>query len=982
MADAEAEAAFFESMNETNGDYEAADGDSELQIDSSSDEYDPAQEYAEPNDLSNTFSPTDASNSHVQSSSVPFAQANLTADTADALQEENTIPDQAELPQRELSDPMASNESFPLTTEDPDPTEELDATKVDDEAAAELDDSLGEIDSKGEEPVSQDILDTPPKPVTSKPPNSLAAIQTNGTRTVRKDSLTTPSSAVPKARLPHDKIGLLEDRIKDDPRGDMDAWLSLITEHRKRGKLEEARKVYERFFGVFPWAAEQWIAYAQMENDAGNRNAVEVIFNNTLMHIPHVQLWSTYLDHIRRHHNVMTDSSGQARQIITQAYDFALKVIGIDKESGRIWQDYIEFIRSGPGVIGGSAWKDQQKMDDLRKTYKAAICVPTQSVESLWREYNAFEMGLNKTLGRKFLQEQSPSYMTARASYTELQNITRDLRRVTLPVLPPALGFDGEAEYMQQVEIWRRWILWEKEDPLVLKEENPQEYKSRIVFAYKQALMALRFRPEMWFDAAQFCFENSLDDEGNDFLKQGHIANPESCLLAFKLGERIELTTTNNETTESIQRRGEEVRKPYDKLIDALYEMISKAAAREGRELARIEAQTANANGNAVDGEEDEDSEREKQATERKERLVEGIKNMTMMQIRLHQKTLSHAWIALIRAFRRVQGKGKIGAPVGGSRQLLFDAKKRGHILSDVIVAAAWIEYHTGEHEAARRLFERGAKLYPEDEVFALAYVKHLVSINDLTNARVVFETTVGRFTSKPETKAKAKSLYAYFHTFESQISDLSQIIKLEKRIKDTFPEDPQLSSFQARFAHEAFDPTAVRPMISPATQMRPKMMQSVEEPALPSIQNSPVPPPFVQPVASPKRALPVEDYESEMNRPRKLARGESPLKGAAGRRMDQQRRNQQASLPEGLKNLPPPPPPLPRDIVFLLSIIPKASTYHVTRLKPEAMVRLLRDTHIPSSVHQLPITPQQVQQPYYQPATPVPYQGGYSYHR
>ena len=26
----------------------------------------------------------------------------------------------------------------------------------------------------------------------------------------------------------------------------------------------------------------------------------------------------------------------------------------------------------------------------------------------------------------------------------ELQNITRDLRRTTLPVLPPALGFDGD----------------------------------------------------------------------------------------------------------------------------------------------------------------------------------------------------------------------------------------------------------------------------------------------------------------------------------------------------------------------------------------------------------------------------------------------------------------------------------------------------------------------------------------------------------
>jgi cleavage stimulation factor subunit 3 len=59
---------------------------------------------------------------------------------------------------------------------------------------------------------------------------------------------------VPKARLPLDRVGILEDRIKEDPRGDIDAWLSLISEHRKRNKIEDARAVYDRFFKVFPSA--------------------------------------------------------------------------------------------------------------------------------------------------------------------------------------------------------------------------------------------------------------------------------------------------------------------------------------------------------------------------------------------------------------------------------------------------------------------------------------------------------------------------------------------------------------------------------------------------------------------------------------------------------------------------------------------------------------------------------------------------------
>ena len=65
---------------------------------------------------------------------------------------------------------------------------------------------------------------------------------------------TAAATTLPKARLPHDTIGILEDRIKDDPRGGIEAWLNLIAEYRKRSKLDEARSVYERFFVVFPAA--------------------------------------------------------------------------------------------------------------------------------------------------------------------------------------------------------------------------------------------------------------------------------------------------------------------------------------------------------------------------------------------------------------------------------------------------------------------------------------------------------------------------------------------------------------------------------------------------------------------------------------------------------------------------------------------------------------------------------------------------------
>lgn len=86
----------------------------------------------------------------------------------------------------------------------------------------------------------------------AKPPRPASAVQISEAVSSAVEHATTPSIAAPKVRLPHDRIGILEDRIKEDPRGDLDAWLNLIGEHRKRGKLEDARKAYERFLGVFP----------------------------------------------------------------------------------------------------------------------------------------------------------------------------------------------------------------------------------------------------------------------------------------------------------------------------------------------------------------------------------------------------------------------------------------------------------------------------------------------------------------------------------------------------------------------------------------------------------------------------------------------------------------------------------------------------------------------------------------------------------
>jgi cleavage stimulation factor subunit 3 len=62
----------------------------------------------------------------------------------------------------------------------------------------------------------------------------------------------------PKSRLPADVVGMLEDRIKDDPKGDTEAWFALIEEQKRRHKIEDTRNTYERFLAIFPQAVRKY----------------------------------------------------------------------------------------------------------------------------------------------------------------------------------------------------------------------------------------------------------------------------------------------------------------------------------------------------------------------------------------------------------------------------------------------------------------------------------------------------------------------------------------------------------------------------------------------------------------------------------------------------------------------------------------------------------------------------------------------------
>lgn len=732
-----------------------------------------------------------------------------------------------------------------------------------------------------------------------------------------------------------------------------------------------------------------WVEYAQLELEYDQFRNLEQIFSLSLLQLPNVDMWTVYLDYLRRIHPLQQDTDGSKRNIITSAFDLLLENVGIDPDSGKLWREYVEFVKSGPGTIGGTGWQDLQKVDLLRKAYQKAIKLPHSELSKLWKEYDNFELSLNKATGRKYLQENSPSYMTARSAKTVLDQKIDGLDRKSLPTLPPIYGCVGDDAFAAQLDRWRDWIAWEKEDPIMFKEDDIAVYRKRIIYAYKQATMQLRFYPDLWFDAATWCFEEGIEDmitEGEAFLQKGIEANPESVLLALMKADRVESSLEAGSSDEIAIRNGEKLDPVFEGVIKPLYALHKKTVERIQKGVAQIQERYAamtpeeepeDANADDDDNKSDASSTvKPKTRTEKLNEELDAYRSRMAEYTDQLRNTISYMWIAKMRAFRRIQGQGQPGKAKKGLRGVFGEARPQGQLTSAVYIASAQMEWACYRDPSAARIFERGYKLFPLDEVFTLEYIKHLFANNDAVNANATFNTFLSKVKnsdkfSLEQRRAKCRPILEYMHEYQSNFGDWNQIHRIEREMAELYPEESDVARFGARNALPNFDAMRLQLLISPS-QALPKTTADIAGAAAataqhpyPSIEYPRSPPEGISNnniirlgpngpyVASPKRAL--EDVSDSEAPQRKFQRGESPFKaghhsnnsggggggGAGFMTKTYVPPHQQASFP------PLGPAPLPSQLHYLLSVLPSAAHYHATPFDPHKMVEFLRGVNL-----------------------------------
>ncbi|CAH1762453.1 5618_t:CDS:10 [Entrophospora sp. SA101] len=537
-----------------------------------------------------------------------------------------------------------------------------------------------------------------------------------------------------------------------------DVWEELLVEVKSKDE-DKVRYIYEKFLQHFPTSPKQWIQYAEYELKNKNFDKVESIFTRCIRTVLSVDLCKFYLNYILEKNT--TDSgaiSPEARDIIIKAYEFVIHLIGLDKDSGTIWNDYIQFIKTGETH---NTWAEQQKMDTLRKIYQKAICIPLNNVEQIWKEYDQFENSLNKLTAKKILHDKSPSYMTARTTIKELRKITDKIVKNIIPVPPKWTKQEKE-----QLSYWKDWIDWEKSNPLSLEDQSA--LSQRVMYAYKQAMMYLRFYPELWFEASNYLQSVKKEDEAVSTLKNATEIMPTSFLIHFAYADLQE-----------DRKQFEEARNAFKSLLDRLQEKIKsieEATAEEINELNKpISSPTDNSVQMELDGETREQLRtKEKEKEKERAKIEENKKN----QINEIAKSCGLIWIMQMRFERRIGG-------MKAARTMFSKARKSPYCTHHVFIASAMMEYHCNKDlVVAGKIFELGLKTFINDPDYVVQYLDFLISLNDDNNALALFERALLSIPSD-----KAKILWKKFSDYENNYGDLASIYKINERQAKEYPE-------------------------------------------------------------------------------------------------------------------------------------------------------------------------------------------------
>lgn len=388
-----------------------------------------------------------------------------------------------------------------------------------------------------------------------------------------------------------------------------------------------------------------------------------------------------------------------------------------------------------------------------------------EGLETLWHSYDAYENSLNKLTAKKLVAEKSSGYMAARSSTKELMDIIGSINFEAYPLEEDA----SKEELLERCQSWMKWIEWERKNPLTLA--NKPLLHSRIVYAYRRALMSLRGHELMWLSYSNYLrFDVNKPDDAELVLRQARKCCPNSLSIVLAAVDLKESRGSELETIRPIL--DDFISQSENKLNELKSEIIEKSRKPSDPEDDELIFENA-----------------------RIERELSQVEEYLKLQ-----KSFNGAHVKLLEISRRLGG-------LTAGRSIFASARKSVHASSEIFSAAANLEFRIRKDSSiAVKIYELGLNRFPTDLKFSREYLKFLLAQNDDGNVRALFERIISSIEGFRSTHSREiielnedvsviKGIWEDFHSFEKEIGDYQSVQKLEERMRSAFPADEDYKS-------------------------------------------------------------------------------------------------------------------------------------------------------------------------------------------
>ncbi|KAI0684607.1 hypothetical protein C8T65DRAFT_539892, partial [Cerioporus squamosus] len=541
---------------------------------------------------------------------------------------------------------------------------------------------------------------------------------------------------------------------------DVDGWLRAVHLAEASANQERIREVYNVLLKIYPCNPYIQIMYIQhciTDNQFGDPDQC---FEAFMRDGPRcVGVIMPYL--------LFTESrDAKSSDRLRRCYAEAVKVAGREKDSGVLWKGYIDILNS---CKANTPWEVQQKFNTIRSVYQQAVQIPMDGVAKLWDAYQDFERTIDTAMAKQSVSHVKAQHMHA---CKVLEELVQHLEGI-LPYnsanswniwLPRVPTFNSDEQAL--VTRWRRYLIWEENDPLKIRHTHPDMFKERVRSAYGKAVVHMRFYPEIWH-MAYLCLSGIGDSErAQNLLIASVEANPTSFLLNFAYAEMLEAQQHFSLAKETFEKLLSMLRKQLDHIIVNLNTSREETICYDSGQFL----------GNT------------------------SFARPKLTELSDRRKEYGVVWIAYIRFIRRTNG-------LNAARETFNRARQDSGTPWEVHEAAALMEYHYGKDaQAAKAIFKQALESFRCEVPFVLRYMSFLIAVNDESDARALFEQTVPMLLP-----GQARPLWEYRANYEYQYGDLTAARLFEKRMAEVYSNEPPIKRFAERYRYGNIDPIATR---------------------------------------------------------------------------------------------------------------------------------------------------------------------------